>query len=228
MVGGSLTIPFILFPKLCIEEDDPVRGYIISTVFFISGLITLMQTTFGVRLPIVQGGSFAYLVPILAILKLPENQCPADFAQNGWGNMTYEDKTEEWQKRMRVIQGSVAVASVFQVIVGYFGRVETISFDEICSQTQQVTFTFRHCWHHSSLPHASYYCASCVHDWTIPLPRRIGHGREELGGVHWVWNRERSSVRPKEIFCRNTETEKSSWKLPKIGLNRNFGRKWLV
>ncbi len=70
MVGGSLTIPFILFPKLCIEEDDPARGYIISTVFFISGktanslltiapfclkllllagLITLMQTTIGVR-----------------------------------------------------------------------------------------------------------------------------------------------------------------------------------
>ena len=122
MVGGSLTIPFILFPKLCIEENDPARGYIISTVFFISGLITLMQTTFGVRLPIVQGGSFAYLVPILAILSLPENQCPADFAQNGWGNMTFEEKTEEWQKRMRVIQGSVAVASVFQVIVGYFGK----------------------------------------------------------------------------------------------------------
>ena len=125
MVGGTLTIPFILFPKLCIEEDDPARGYIISTVFFISGLITLMQTTFGVRLPIVQGGSFAYLVPILAILSLPENECPADFAKNGWGNLTLtsEEKTEEWQKRMRVIQGAVAVASVFQVIVGYFGNL---------------------------------------------------------------------------------------------------------
>ena len=127
MVGGSLTIPFILFPKLCIEENDPARGYIISTVFFISGIITLMQTTFGVRLPIVQGGSFAYLVPILAILSLPENQCPADWQTNGWGNITSEEKTEEWQKRMRVIQGAIAVASIFQVIVGYFGKVQTIS-----------------------------------------------------------------------------------------------------
>ena len=136
MVGGSLTIPFILFPKLCIEENDPARGYIISTVFFISGLITLMQTTFGVRLPIVQGGSFAYLVPILAILSLPENECPADFKQNGWGNLTYEEKTEEWQKRMRVIQGSITVASVFQVIVGYFGKEYTISPNEMFSQSQ--------------------------------------------------------------------------------------------
>ena len=127
MVGGSLTIPFILFPKLCIEENDPAKGYIISTVFFISGIITLMQTTFGVRLPIVQGGSFAYLVPILAILSLPENQCPADWQTNGWGNITSEEKTEEWQKRMRVIQGAIAVASIFQVIVGYFGKVQTIS-----------------------------------------------------------------------------------------------------
>ena len=34
-----------------------------------------------------------------------------------------------------------------------------------------------------------------------------------------------TSVRPKEIFCRNTKTEKSSWKIPKCGRNRNFCRK---
>ena len=49
MFGSTLSIPFFLMPKLCIEDDDPSRGYIISTMFYVSGLITLLQTTFGNR-----------------------------------------------------------------------------------------------------------------------------------------------------------------------------------
>ena len=33
-----------------------------------AGLITLLQTTIGDRLPIIQGGSFAYLTPAFAII----------------------------------------------------------------------------------------------------------------------------------------------------------------
>ena len=49
MFGSTLSIPFFLMPKMCIEDDDPSRGYIISTMFYVSGLITLLQTTFGNR-----------------------------------------------------------------------------------------------------------------------------------------------------------------------------------
>ncbi len=76
------------------------------------------------RLPIVQGSSFGYLIPILAVLNLPENKCPDSFATDGWGNLTAEEKTEEWQQRMRIVQGSVAVASVLQVLLGYFGKAD--------------------------------------------------------------------------------------------------------
>ena len=55
-------------------------------------------------MPIVQGGTFSLLAPTFAILALPENKCPPDFAEVGWGNMSYEDKTEEWQRRMRAVQ----------------------------------------------------------------------------------------------------------------------------
>jgi xanthine/uracil permease len=43
-------------------------AHVIGTIFFISGVITLVQTFFGDRLPIVQGGSFAYLTPAFAII----------------------------------------------------------------------------------------------------------------------------------------------------------------
>ena len=36
-------------------------------------------------------------------------------------NMTYEDKTEEWQRRMREVQGAIIVASIVQLVVGYCG-----------------------------------------------------------------------------------------------------------
>ena len=76
MFGGTVSIPFLLCPALCIEPDDPANGYIISTIFFVSGIVTLIQSTLGVRLPIIQGGTFTFIPPALAILSLPENQCP--------------------------------------------------------------------------------------------------------------------------------------------------------
>jgi xanthine/uracil permease len=49
MMGATVALPFLLCPALCIEETDPARGYIISTIFFTSGIVTLLQTTFGCR-----------------------------------------------------------------------------------------------------------------------------------------------------------------------------------
>ena len=49
MFGATVAIPYILCPALCIENDDPARSYIIATLFFVSGIVTLLQTTLGVR-----------------------------------------------------------------------------------------------------------------------------------------------------------------------------------
>ena len=49
MFGATVALPLIICPALCIEETDPARAYIISTIFFVSGLITIIQATFGVR-----------------------------------------------------------------------------------------------------------------------------------------------------------------------------------
>ena len=49
MFGGTISVPFILTPALCIEENDPVRSAIVSTIIFVSGIITLLQCTLGVR-----------------------------------------------------------------------------------------------------------------------------------------------------------------------------------
>ena len=89
--------------NLYLTKQSP--GYIISTIFFVSGLVTLLQvipllnivililpehnqekhddnycrkylfddqnyqSSLGVRLPIIQGGTFSFLVPTIAILR---------------------------------------------------------------------------------------------------------------------------------------------------------------
>lgn len=118
MIGGTIAFPLIIVPAMCVEEDDPVKSSIVSTIVFVSGMVTMLQTTFGIRLPIIQGGTPSFLVPTFAILSLPEWQCPAKEIMS---NMTYEDKTELWQTRMREIQGAIIVASIFQVVFGITG-----------------------------------------------------------------------------------------------------------
>lgn len=54
MIGAIVSIPFILTPALCMENEDPARGQIISTMIFVTGIVTYIQATWGCRLPIVQ------------------------------------------------------------------------------------------------------------------------------------------------------------------------------
>ncbi|XP_070566893.1 solute carrier family 23 member 2-like [Ptychodera flava] len=76
MFGATMAYPLILAIPLCIEDNALVKSDLISTIFFMAGLSTLLQTTFGCRLPIVQGGTYAFLVPAIAILNLEKYKCP--------------------------------------------------------------------------------------------------------------------------------------------------------
>ncbi|XP_068231688.1 solute carrier family 23 member 2-like isoform X2 [Palaemon carinicauda] len=119
MVGSTITIPFILTPLMCMDDNDPARGAIISTIFFVSGLVTLLQCTFGVRLPIVQGGTFSFLVPTIAILTTSFPPCDTLDLQN----MNSSKKEELWQDRMREVQGAIVVSSLIQVFIGFTGLI---------------------------------------------------------------------------------------------------------
>ncbi|XP_014203487.1 solute carrier family 23 member 2 [Copidosoma floridanum] len=120
MIGAIVSIPFILTPALCMAEDDPVRSHIISTMIFVTGIVTFLQTTIGCRLPLVQGGTISFLVPTLAILNLPQWKCPEASILEA---KSADERTELWQVRMRELSGAIAVSALFQVIVGYGGII---------------------------------------------------------------------------------------------------------
>uniref|UniRef100_A0AAQ6AC03 Uncharacterized protein n=1 Tax=Amphiprion ocellaris TaxID=80972 RepID=A0AAQ6AC03_AMPOC len=104
--GGIIAVPLILAEPLCIKDNNVAKSQLISTIFFVSGLCTLLQTALGTRLPILQGGTFSFITPTLAILALPKWQCPAPNSPV-----------------MLSIQGAILVASLLQIVLGFSGLV---------------------------------------------------------------------------------------------------------
>jgi len=86
--------------------------------------VTLLQSLIGCRLPIIQGGTFTFVTPTLAILALDNKwtrPCPS--SEEEWADIIANDtvKEELWQERMREVQGAICVASIFQLVIGYTG-----------------------------------------------------------------------------------------------------------
>lgn len=104
MFGSTVAIPFILSQALGMTDPREI-GLLIGTMFFVSGITTLLQTTFGNRLPIVQGGTFSFLGPTFAICTM------AALANQGW------------ELKMRHVQGAIIVGSLVQMTLGYSGLI---------------------------------------------------------------------------------------------------------
>ena len=104
MFGSTVAIPLILAAPLGMTEAVDI-GILISTMFFVSGITTLLQTTLGNRLPLVQGGTFSFLTPAFAICGM------AALANEGW------------EVRILHLQGAIIAGAVVEIILGYSGLV---------------------------------------------------------------------------------------------------------
>lgn len=105
MFGSTVAIPLILAEPLGLKDKPVELGLLIGTMFFISGITTLLQTTIGNRLPIVQGGTFSFFAPTFAICGM------AAVASGGY------------EVRLQHVQGAIIIGAVFEIIVGYTGLV---------------------------------------------------------------------------------------------------------
>ncbi|XP_050398846.1 solute carrier family 23 member 2 [Patella vulgata] len=118
-ITGTLSIPFLIVNQICAEDLPDVRAKFLSITFFMCGVATILQDVFGVRLPIVQGGSHTFIPPIIAMMALDQWRCPAEGSIEA--NTTISDPA--WMIRMREIQGNLMLASLTQVILGGTGAI---------------------------------------------------------------------------------------------------------
>ncbi|MBW2611375.1 MAG: purine/pyrimidine permease [Deltaproteobacteria bacterium] len=108
MFGATVLIPFIVGGAMGLPPDQ--LALMISTIFFTSGLCTLIQQSpLGNKLPVIQGGTFSFLGPTFAILGL----CTAELAT--------EAGVPLWQLKIQMVSGAIMVASVVEIVLGYTG-----------------------------------------------------------------------------------------------------------
>ena len=108
MFGATVLIPFIVGGAMGLPQDQ--LALLISTIFFTSGLCTLIQQSpLGNKLPVVQGGTFSFLGPTFAIIFM----LTADHATAAGIPL--------WQLRIQEVSGAIMIASVVEIVLGYTG-----------------------------------------------------------------------------------------------------------
>ncbi|KAM9451527.1 solute carrier family 23 member 1 [Clarias gariepinus] len=118
--SGTIAVPFLLADAMCVGRDQYTVSQLVGTIFTCVGITTLIQTTFGVRLPLFQASAFAFLIPAQAILRLDRWKCPPE--EEIYGNWTLPlNTTHIWHPRIREIQGAIIVSSLVEVVIGLVG-----------------------------------------------------------------------------------------------------------
>ncbi|XP_071504484.1 solute carrier family 23 member 1-like [Diadema antillarum] len=117
---GLFATPLILAPYLCIHGNLDIISKLVSTQFVVAGIQTFLQTTFGSRLPIVQGPSFTFLLPAFSLMNV-RGDCPAVTANATNASEIQEEEMKEFQVRIQELSGAVLVASIFEIVVGFAG-----------------------------------------------------------------------------------------------------------
>ncbi len=107
MFGATVLIPFIVGGAIGMPPEQ--LALLISTIFFTSGLCTLIQQSpLGNKLPVIQGGTFSFLGPTFAIIGMVA-------AQGASGDLPL------WQLQIQNIAGAIMIASVVEIVLGYTG-----------------------------------------------------------------------------------------------------------
>ncbi len=142
MFGSTVAVPLLFGPLLWpVPENLSAEltaqlsylqllntGILISSVMLCSGIATFLQSTFGCRLPIIQGVSFSFLAAFFGIVATQQTQSAPDWSAVIAGDVsasTIEPLIAQWQSTgaaaMCVIAGAVIVGGVMEAVIGFSG-----------------------------------------------------------------------------------------------------------
>jgi uracil-xanthine permease len=108
MFGATVSVPLLFGPAMGMSPAEIAR--LISAVMLCSGLATLVQTTIGSRLPIVQGVSFSFLGAFFLIIGQASAEATAAGEPVGPLAMQY-------------IAGAIILGSLVEMTIGFSGLV---------------------------------------------------------------------------------------------------------
>ncbi|WP_425398201.1 uracil-xanthine permease family protein [Aeoliella sp.] len=142
MFGSTVVVP-LMFGKQLWPIPEEASGIVqaqlrelqltniallISSVMLCSGIATLLQSSFGSRLPIIQGVSFSFLAAFGAIIASVHEQRGIDWAPASSDSVnpeTLAPLVEQWQAAgaagMQTIAGAILLGALFEIVVGFSG-----------------------------------------------------------------------------------------------------------
>ncbi len=108
MFGSTVAVPLLLAPAM--GMDNKQTALLISSAMLCSGVATLIQSTVGSRLPIIQGVSFSFLAAFSSVI-IPTVLLPAE--EGGLGGTP--------TNCMQYIAGAVMFGALFEIVIGFTG-----------------------------------------------------------------------------------------------------------
>ena len=147
MFGSTIAVPLIFGPELWpIPEGlpesvaDTLRdsrltntALLISSVMLCSGVATILQATFGSRLPIIQGVSFSFIVAFLGIVAATQTAAAPDWTPVIAGDVepaTLDPLIAQWEQTgavgMRTIAGAIIIGGIIEATIGFTGLMGLI------------------------------------------------------------------------------------------------------
>ncbi|RUS81874.1 hypothetical protein EGW08_010344 [Elysia chlorotica] len=78
-ISSPLGTTAIVAQAVCAESDLDLKVRILSSTMIMMGVSTFLMTTVGIKLPIFQGPSPGYIIPLIIMMSLEEFACPETF-----------------------------------------------------------------------------------------------------------------------------------------------------
>jgi nucleobase transporter 1/2 len=125
MFGATVAVPLMFGPQLWPVDSNADEitqaaqlatqfqntALLISSVMLCSGIATLIQATWGSRLPIIQGVSFSFLTAFAYIV----TQVLAPVSDGGMGG--------DGAMAMRYIAGAILIGAILEMVIGFTGLI---------------------------------------------------------------------------------------------------------
>ncbi|KAH3716412.1 hypothetical protein DPMN_059134 [Dreissena polymorpha] len=86
-LSGNLIVSLLVAEAVCASHDDVFKAKLLGSTLFMSGVTTVCQNLFGIRLPLFQGAAPEYVVPLLLVASADGNFCSSS-SETSETNMT--------------------------------------------------------------------------------------------------------------------------------------------
>ncbi|XP_052796345.1 solute carrier family 23 member 1-like isoform X2 [Mya arenaria] len=133
-LASQLIVSLLVADVVCASQREDIKARLLSSTLLMSGVTTLLMNLIGIRLPLFQGATTVYIIPLLLMSGIDDTFCTGRETDPGLGllvnNMTNETlihAADVFEERIfnniRSLQGSLMAAGVMHGIIGATGLI---------------------------------------------------------------------------------------------------------